>query len=129
MFFVEKGTLAHAMGAVLNKEIEKRKPLCPALEPISTTGDKRTKARGIQKVFRTGGIYVDKQAEWYPAFEDELLRFDKGRHDDQVDMLALFGLKLDELIDAPTAEDIEEEEWFEEMGQYQTTTADKITGY
>jgi len=128
MFFVEKGTLAHALGAMLNKEMEKRRSF-PNLSPVSATGDKRTKARGIQKVMRAGGLYVDKQAEWYPAFEDELLRFDRGRHDDQVDMLALFGLKLDELIDAPTAAEIEEEEWEEAYGDALLVGKNKTTGY
>ena len=125
---VEKGTLAHAIGAVLNKEMDKKR-IYPMLHPIATTGDKRTKARGIQKIARSGHFYVDKSAEWYPAFEDELLRFDRGRNDDQVDMIALFGLKIDEMQDAPTQEEQEEDEWYEEYGQDQPTGRDPTTGY
>jgi predicted phage terminase large subunit-like protein len=128
MFLVEKGTLAHAIGAVLNKEVERRK-IFPMLTPVATTGDKRTKARGIQKVMRAGGLYVDKQADWYPAFEDELLRFDRGRHDDQVDMMALFGLKLDQLIDAPSQAEREEDKWEAEYGAASLVGKDKVTGY
>jgi len=128
MFLVEKGTLAHAIGAVLNKEVEKRK-IFPMLTPVATTGDKRTKARGIQKVMRAGGLYVDKQADWYPAFEDELLRFDRGRHDDQVDMMALFGLKLDQLIDAPSQAEREEDKWKAEYGAASLVGKNKTTGY
>jgi len=112
----------------LNKEVEKRK-IFPMLTPVATTGDKRTKARGIQKVMRAGGLYVDKQADWYPAFEDELLRFDRGRHDDQVDMMALFGLKLDQLIDAPSQAEREEDEWKAEYGAASLVGKNKTTGY
>lgn len=128
LFLVEKGTLAHSMGAALNKEMEKQRTY-PALEPMKTAGDKRAKARGIQKVMRGGGLYVDKQAEWYPAFSDELLRFDRGRNDDQVDALALFGLKLDELVDAPTSEEQADDEWDEEYMQDQREGRNPVTGY
>ena len=128
MFFVEKGTLAHAMGAVLNKEMQLRQSY-PQLVPISTTGDKRTKARGIQKVLRGNGMYVDKSAEWYPAFEDEMLRFDRGRNDDQVDAIALIGLKLDEILSARTQEDIAEDLYAEEFEDTQKQGANEFTGY
>lgn len=128
MFLVEKGILDKAIGPMLQKEMMTRKSF-PMLTPISVSGDKRLKATGIRKAMRAGAVYVDKQAEWYPAFEDELLRFDRGTHDDQVDMFALFGLKLDELIDAPTQEEIEEEEYQEEFGEFIQQGKNPVTGY
>ena len=38
---------------------------------------------------------------WYPDFEQELLEFDRGKHDDQVDMMSLFGMYLDKMMTAP----------------------------
>ena len=31
-------------------------------------------------------IYLRKDAHWLPEYEDELVAFDKGKHDDQVDV-------------------------------------------
>lgn len=49
------------------------------------------------------------EADWFGAFQQELLRFPKGGHDDYVDVLAWAGLLMDRLMDAPTEEDVEEE--------------------
>jgi len=34
----------------------------------------------------SGSIYSRKDAHWLPEYEDELVAFDKGTHDDQVDV-------------------------------------------
>jgi len=126
-FFCEKGTLAHSMGAALKREMNARH-VYPMLQPVQTSGDKRMKARGIQKVMRGGAMYFDRDADWWPAFEDELLRFDRARHDDQVDAVAMVGLKLDELLDAPTVEDRAQDEW-EDEHEDEEQGRNKVTGY
>lgn len=128
MFLVEKGTLAHSMGAMLRNEMRRRRSY-PNLHPVSTSGDKRAKARGIQKIMRGGSMYFNMTADWFPAFEDELLRFDRGRHDDQVDAVALIGLKLDMLLDAPTDEELADEEYQEEFGNTIDNGRSEVTGY
>ena len=35
---------------------------------------------------KSGSIYFRKDAHWLPEYEDELVAFDKGTHDDQVDV-------------------------------------------
>ena len=60
---------------------------------------------------RSGGCKFDKQRNWFPELEQELLEFDRGTHDDQVDMMSLFGMYLDKLMTAPTTKEIEDEEW------------------
>ncbi len=127
MIFVEKGLLKNVIQPLLTKDMSKKKSY-PTLEPVYAPGDKRTKARAIQKIMRGGGLYVDKQAEWYPAFEDELLRFDRAAHDDQVDVMALFGLRYDDMMSAPTQDEVEEDEW-EDEHQDQPTGRNPITGY
>ena len=57
----------------------------------------------------------NKKAYWYADLEQELLEFDRGKHDDQVDMMALFGLYLDKLMDSPTQKQIKT---FEEEDEY-----------
>jgi hypothetical protein len=58
---------------------------------------------------------MEKNADWYPAFESELLRFPRDRHDDQVDAFAYLGLLLDKMHDAPTTKEIEQMDFEEEM--------------
>ena len=128
MIFVEKGLLKNVIQPLLNRDMAVKHSY-PSLESVYAPGDKRTKARAIQKIMRGGGLYVDKQAEWYPAFEDEHLRFDRAPHDDQVDMMALFGLRHDDMVNAPTQEEKEEAEWDKEFGQDAPTGRDSTTGY
>jgi predicted phage terminase large subunit-like protein len=86
------------------------------LYPMKHGGkDKLTRARSIQARMRARGIRFDKEADWYQAFEDELLRFPRDKHDDQVDTFAYLGLMLDKLIEAPTKEEQEQEEYDDEF--------------
>jgi hypothetical protein len=77
---------------------------------------------------RSGGVRFDKEADWYPELEDEMARFPKARHDDQVDSLSWIGLILDELQDATTPQEQAEEEYYEEF--YEAASGrDSCTGY
>ncbi len=60
--------------------------------------DKRTRAQSIQGRMAMDGLYVPTHAPWYPAFKRELMMFDAGAHDDQVDSLSLVGQVLDKMI-------------------------------
>ena len=84
------------------------------VEAIPETVDKRQRAVSIRGRMRVGGVKFNKKAHWYSDLEQELLEFDRGKHDDQVDAMALFGLYLDKLMDAPTHKQIEELEIEEE---------------
>ncbi|WP_214294280.1 hypothetical protein, partial [Escherichia coli] len=64
---------------------------------------------------RAHGIKFDKGGDWYPIFENECLTFPRGKHDDQVDAFAYLGLMLDKLIEAPTIEEQEEDEYDAEL--------------
>ena len=46
------------------------------------------RARSIQARMRAGAVRFDKEAEWYQNFEDELMRFPRDKHDDQVDAIS-----------------------------------------
>ena len=64
---------------------------------------------------RAGGCKFDKEADWYPVFERELLEFPRSKNDDMVDAFAYIGLKLKKLIEAPTLKELEQEKWEEEV--------------
>jgi phage terminase large subunit-like protein len=93
--------------------------------------DKVQRARSIQARLRIKGVRFDHSADWYPAFEDEMLTFPRGKHDDQVDALAYLGLMLDNMVEAQTNDEIEEEIYADELRKagaaYDGRSA--ITGY
>lgn len=81
--------------------------------PGVPTKDKRSRARAIQARMRAGGVYFDKQADWYPSFEQELLQFPKGMYKDQVDAIAWLGIAINELSEANTTEEDEEDNYMQ----------------
>jgi len=89
------------------------------------------RARNIQARMRAKTCRFDKSADWYPVFEDELLKFPRGIKDDQVDAWAYMGMLLDKMIEAPTKEEIEEEEYLDELRESGLAFSGRsaITGY
>lgn len=113
---IERGAIEKAIGPFLYAEMNKR-GIFMNLRPETPTKDKLSRARGLQARMRAGSVEVDKDAYWYPEFEEELLRFPMGKHDDQVDAFSWIGLVLDKLIEASTDLELAEEEWEEEYGE------------
>jgi len=110
LFGLEQGTIQKAIGPYLNEEMLKRGEFINTVL-LKPSGDKLTRARSIQARMRSGACRFDKEADWYQNFEDELLRFPRDKHDDQVDAWAYLGLMLDRMWEAPTEKEFEEEEY------------------
>lgn len=111
---IEEMQVSKAIGPFLREEMLRTNVFLNVI-PLSHGGkDKVQRARSIQARMRIKGIRFDHSADWYPAFEDEVLTFPRGKHDDQVDALAYLGLMLDNLIEAQTDAEVEEEEYLEE---------------
>lgn len=70
---------------------EGRKPM--PIKPLQPQGDKVTRALTLAARMGTGNVYVPKDAVWLPTLEAELAQFPKGKHDDQVDVLAYAALE------------------------------------
>ena len=88
----------------------------PSLVPLKHGGkDKVMRSRSIQARMRAHGVRFNKDAEWYPIFENECLTFPRGKHDDQVDAFAYLGMMLDKLIEAPTQEEMDEDAYRDEL--------------
>lgn len=128
LFITEKGAIQKSLGPSLNAEMMKRS-IFLNLYPMTPTRDKVSRARAFQARLRSGGVKFDKKAGWYMELEDEMVRFPRSRHDDQVDALAWIGLVLDQLQDAASAEELEEEEYNEMYGQNAQTGRSVVTGY
>ena len=127
---IGKGALEKAIGPFLHEQMRVRGKYL-YLEAIPEVVDKRMGAQAIRGRMRAGGVKFDKGAPWYPEFETELLQFDRGQHDDQVDMMKLFGMYMNSLIEAPTKEEIFEQEYDDELRESGQLFAGRspITGY
>jgi predicted phage terminase large subunit-like protein len=110
LILIGKGTLEKSIGPYLRSEMEQR-GFYPALITIPEIIDKRQRAQSIRARMRAGGVKFDAGKHWFSELRAELLQFDRGVHDDQVDMMALFGMYLSKYVEAPTQEEIVEEEY------------------
>jgi len=123
--------ISKAIGPFLREEMIKQ-GVFPTIVQLKHKGkDKIQRARSIQARMRAKTVKFDKEGDWYPALEDEITKFPRGRHDDQVDTLAYLGLLLDIVVEAPSQEEIEEEEYLDELRESGLTFDGRsaITGY
>lgn len=112
VFFVEDGVIWKALWPTIRQEMT-RTGIYINFEPVPSVKDKATRGRSFQRRMRAGACRYHKEAEWYPGFENELLKFtgySEATLDDQFDSAALLSRGFDDL---PLLEDedfIEEEE-------------------
>lgn len=129
LFITETGAIEKAIGPFLKKQMVER-GVYLNLYPMVPTKDKLSRARSLQARMRAGGIRFNKDASWYPILEDEMARFPKDRHDDQVDALSWIGLVLDKLVEAPTQEEEDEDAYLEMLSESNMHSGrNNITGY
>jgi len=131
-FAIEKGTITSSIGPILRAEMISRGIYINFAGSngmgYTANKDKPTRARGIQARHRIGGIKFDKGALWYPELEDEMARFPKARHDDQVDALSWLGIGIEDIHSAFSEEEEDEMEWIE-LTRGQQEGRGKHTGY
>lgn len=77
-----------ASGQSLIQDIRKETSL-PVL-PIMPIGDKVTRFARVTPMIEAGMVALPKYAKWLAAFEQELLLFPHGSHDDRVDALSQY---------------------------------------
>lgn len=112
---IEQMQVSQAIGPFLREEMVATGTFATII-PLKHMGkDKTSRARSIQARMRAKGVIFDKEADWYPNFENECLTFPRGKHDDQVDAFAYLGMMLDKLVEAPTQEEIEDDRWNDEF--------------
>jgi predicted phage terminase large subunit-like protein len=110
LFGIEEGMISKSLGPFLNRAMLESGIFVP-LYKLKPSVDKITRARSVQARMRANACKFDKESEWYQGFEDELCRFPRDRHDDQVDAFAYLGLMIDKMSDASSEEEIEQEEY------------------
>jgi predicted phage terminase large subunit-like protein len=90
----EQGQIIKSVGPFLTRRMRERKAFC-AREQFTSATDKPTRARSIQARWSQGMVYLKEGAPWLADLISELLAFDAGKNDDQVDTLSLIGRLLD----------------------------------
>lgn len=133
-FFLEKENIMRSIWSVLQEKIfeENIFPNISEDTLIVPSADKRKRAQSIRARARAGKVEIDNTAEWYDDFITEMVQFDRGLYKDQVDALSLIGLGLNKMLDTPTDEELDEDEWEEEFGDElfaYDSGRDAITGY
>ena len=129
-WIAEEGVIRKVLGPYLNAEMRKRGHYLNIIlkTPVK---DKLSRATSFQARCRAQGVRFDADSAWYVALELELLSFPRGIHDDQVDSLGWLGIGLDEMVEHPTVEEADEEE-YEEMRRTASLNFDgrsAVTGY
>ena len=130
-FGIEKMLILQTLGPFFREECQRRQQF-PIIVPLSHEGkDKVQRFKNMQGRLRAKTVKFDKAADWYPTFEDEILKFPRGTKDDQVDALAYLGKLLDKMIEAPTDVEAENEEYEQEYGNFRHEHDGRsaITGY
>lgn len=132
-FGIEEMQVSKAIGPFLREEMVRR-GVFPNIELLKHMGlDKVARAKSIQARLRAGGVKVDKDADWYPAFEDELAKFPRATKDDQVDAFAYLGRMLDSMSEAATDQEIEDDDYYDELRQSRVDGGydgrSRVTGY
>ena len=131
-WYVESGMISKALGPAMEmnmREEEEGKGLYMNLCPMVPTKDKMSRARSIQARIRAKSVKFHKDASWFPDFEQELIQFPRGSHDDQVDALAWIGLGLARMTTPLNAAEAEEFEFEREKRETVSLGRSAVTGY
>ena len=97
----EKGQIIKSLNSLIRKRQQEERNYFHRVQYASST-DKPTRAQAFRGRMAQGKVYFPR-TEWARKLIAELLRFPAGKHDDQVDVLALFGRMLDTMIPANKA--------------------------
>lgn len=130
-FGIEEMQVSKAIGPFLNEEMHRTNTYPNLVKLSHGNKDKIARARSIQARMRAKSVLFDTEADWFDDFQDELIKFPRARHDDQVDAFAYQGVLLDRMFEAPTAEEIEDEKYEEELneGNQRYVGQSSTTGY
>ena len=116
MFGIEESVILKSIGPYLNEAMISR-GIYINQYPLKPSADKLTRARSIQARMRAAACKFDKDADWYQDFEEELIKFPRDKHDDQVDAWAYLGLMVDKMWEAPTEKEQQDQDYDEMVSQ------------
>lgn len=126
----EKGAYEKAIRPFLDEQM-RLKGIWPVIETVAPSKDKQVRAKSWQQKVKAHHVHYDHDAHWWPGLQEEMVRFPRAQHDDQVDPQSQLGLILDKLLAAPTLKEASDEEYEDQPGFYNRTQhgRSKTTGY
>ena len=92
----EKGQIVKSLEPFIERMCREMR-IFPVREQFPSVREKGSRARSIQGRFSMGKVFLPRNAGWTADLVAELLSFPAGKHDDQVDVLSLFGRMLDQM--------------------------------
>lgn len=128
MFRLESENIEKAIGAFLFRKMDET-GIYINIDSKAPTKDKDKRSQSIRARMRAGKVRFDKEAEWYPALEEELLKYPKFPYKDQHDALSWLGLMLEEMTEPQTDQEVEEEERREQIEAFAPDGRCQATGY
>ena len=128
LWLVEKGAIQTTIMPFLNKEMGRRQRFFN-MHFMTPTKDKMSRAQSIRARMKSGFVRFDKDADWWDYCETEMLHFPRGKHDDFVDTMSQLGLALESLIEPPSQDELDEEEYWAESRESRSQGQNKTTGY
>lgn len=126
---IEEMQVSKSIGPFLNEEMVRENQYLSLYKLKNGGKDKIARCRSIQARIRAKTVKFEKTGDWYQDFEDELVRFPRDVHDDQVDAFAYLGLLLDKLIEAPTKDEKEDEDYADLYTEPEYAGRSRVTGY
>lgn len=131
-WFVEDGVIWKAIEPVFLQEMRARNHFLNVIA-LPSVKDKATRGRSLQKRMKAGACKFDKEASWYAAYENEMLKFtgySEAVLDDQFDSTAILSRGIDSL---PLLDEesfmTEEELYYRDTGPRNDQGRNQTTGY
>jgi predicted phage terminase large subunit-like protein len=103
----ESGQINAGVGPFLTKRMRERKAFVSRAQ-FPSSKSKQKRAQSIIGRMAQNGLYCPFAEDWFSEFRKELLMFDAGKYDDQVDALSLIGQVLDKMVPADEASFLKE---------------------
>ena len=132
IFWVEDGVIWKGIAPTVYREMQIRNRFIN-IQPRASIKDKATRGRSFQRRMRAGACRFDKDASWYPAFENELLKFtgmSEATLDDQFDSAALLSLGFEDIAHLDEEDFLsEDEEYLRKEDPRRTSGRNVVTGY
>lgn len=128
IFKVEEENIQRAIGGFLFDQMEARNTWIN-LDTERPVKDKDQRATAIATMMRAGRVKFDKEADWYPDFEDEVAMFPRAPRKDQVDAFAWLGMLIQSMHAAPTPQEELDYQYEEEYDGFDDFGRSSVTGY
>lgn len=92
----EQGQIVKSLGPFIDKRMRERK-VYGFRTQYTSAHDKSIRAQSIRARMAQGKVYFPRNKPWVDGLITELLQFPAGKHDDQVDVMSLFGRMLNDM--------------------------------